>query len=328
MDSDNRRLILVTGLPRSGTTVVGDVLATAARTTSLYEPMNFQSGDYRFNSGFPVCGSNDFSQADFEKFLLDMKTNQLNLRLGLFPHDSGFKAFAKLFTGGRSRVSYLKTRLSPFSRNVIWKDPFAVFCAEPAAVAGLSVVVTYRPPEAIAASYKRLGWSYDTQHLCSRMGESVACSHLVKDTTFGCQQGISNPVLGAVILWKLSMEMLLESISKGIDLILVSTGDLPDNAQFTMPCLIEKLKLTPTTKTQRLIESRFQKKTDQASVPQGHPHTQRRDLSSVNTYWKKVLSPKEVDFVRSHCDDLRIRIDTRLRKNQAEEQQVLSTNPT
>ena len=37
-------LILVTGMPRSGTTAVGEVLSTAAGTAVLHEPLNYLVG--------------------------------------------------------------------------------------------------------------------------------------------------------------------------------------------------------------------------------------------------------------------------------------------
>ena len=296
-------MVLVTGLPRSGTTVIGDVLATAQSTSSLYEPMNSQVGDYRFDSAFPVVGSDDFSLGQFRDFVSDMKFNRLKLRLGLFPHDRGGKALVKIFTGGRTRVSYLKTRLNPFAGNIIWKDPFAAFCVEAAAKENIDVVVAYRPPAAIAASYKRLQWSYDIQHLWTRIGESGVATDELKHLCFGHHEGISNSVIGAVFLWNLSMHLLLGSFETcGGKISLIPTGDLPDTADGVFSNLFSKLDLKATTKTTRILEKRFRKRTEQSSVPQGHPHSQKRDLSSVNTYWKDVLSEREAEFIKLHCN--------------------------
>ncbi len=43
MDINN--FLLVTGLPRSGTTPVGELLTLDWRSFYIYEPMNFDSGD-------------------------------------------------------------------------------------------------------------------------------------------------------------------------------------------------------------------------------------------------------------------------------------------
>lgn len=309
MESNSRNIILVTGLPRSGTTVIGDVLATAQKTASLYEPMNAQSGDIRFDASFPVCGSEDFSHSDFKAFLNDMKCNQLKLRLGLFPHDRGFKALAKVFTGSRTRYSYLKTRLSPFARHLIWKDPFALFCVQAAATENVSTVIAYRPPHAIAASYKRLRWSYDVQHLATRLGESTDGLCWDNGVLDGYHSGVSNPVLGAVFLWNLSVRMILNGIDDGLDLKLVSTGQLPDTATKVFPHLFQALGLSETSKTEHLLNTRFKKRPQQSAVPQGHPHSSNRDLTSVNTYWEEVLTQREADFVSQHCGELKTAIE-------------------
>ena len=311
MAINNRRLVLVTGLPRSGTTVIGDVLATANATTSLYEPMNFQSGDKRFDASFPVCGSDNFSQSDFNKFVGDMQSLKLNLRLGLFPHDRGIKALAKIFTGGRSRMSYLKSRLARSAQTVIWKDPFALFCAEAAYDTPIDVAVAYRPPHAIAASYKRLNWFYDTQNLWSRLTQTAAGRKLAGESPT-ITKGISNAVQGAVFLWLASARMMSMMIDEGKPLTVVSTGHLPDKPHETMMTLFQHLNLSPSKKTTRVIEKRFTKRTNQNAVPSGHPHSQMRDLSSVNTYWKEVLSDAEAEYIHDHCSDLQSQIEPQM----------------
>jgi hypothetical protein len=314
MNTLKRKLTLVTGLPRSGTTVLGDILATAKSSTSLYEPMNFQSGDYRFDASFPVPGSADFSKSDLDCFLEDLRNCKLDLRLGIFPHDRWLKALGKIITGGRSRFSYLKSRLSPFSNNIVWKDPFALFCVDDVEEADIDVAVAYRPPEAIAASYKRLNWSFDTQNLCTRLletqvGQEIVSTHALDlDLT----AGISNPVKGAVFLWMTSARMILNSLNNGSELLLVSTGDLPNNPEATFQRIFDRLALQPTTKTHRTITQRFAIQENQQTVPTGHPHTRKRNLNSVNTYWKEVLTVRESEYVQLHCNELREQLEANL----------------
>ena len=317
MGTTKRRLVLVTGLPRSGTTVVGDVLATAEQTTSLYEPMNFQSGDVRFDASFPVCGSDEFSRAEFQLFLQDLTSLRLNLRNGLFPHDTGMKAIAKWFTGGRSRVSYLKSRISLFSQNIIWKDPFAIFCLPAALDKGLDVVVTYRPPAAIAASYKRLHWSYDTTHLAKRLAQTVWGTQFCEEPRGIDVAGISKPVAAAVFLWMASSKMILHLADRGANVSVVSTGELPNDYQGAFDHLFEKMSLKQTDKTRRLSQKRFEQRNDLKKVPNGHPHSQNRDLKSVNTYWKQVLSEPEIEYVETTCSTVQSRIESLLMRSPA-----------
>lgn len=299
-----RRLILVTGLPRSGTTLVGDILASAKKTTSLYEPMNFQSGDVRFPSNFPICGTEEFSQSQFEEFLCDLKNLRLSLRTGLFPHDRGLKAFAKYFTGGRSRTSYRKSRLSPLAKTIIWKDPFAVFCQEEAIQAGIDVVVTYRPPHAIAASYKRLNWTYDIAGLKQRLAETSWGSAILDADETARPSDVSREVHGAVSLWKASCRVLLKQAETCNTVRVIDTGGLPSSYESVLPRLFRELSLQATAKTDRLVEKRFTSVGSKNAVPQGHPHTRRRDVHSVNSYWKQVLSEEEANYIDVQCSEM------------------------
>lgn len=245
-----------------------------------------------------------FSHSDLQAFLYDISNFRLTLRSGVFPHDRGVKAFVKWFTGGRSRTSYLKSRLTWFATNIIWKDPFAIFCFDAVRNSGIDVVVTYRPPAAVAASYKRLNWTYDLSDVRSRLLETNWGGALMELTSRSSQSNISKSVLDAVLLWRSSTQMLLNSFEKGNPATIIRTGDLPDSCESILPALFETLDLKQTRKTRRYIANRFQAKVNQKSIPVGHPHTRRRDVGSVNTYWKEILNTDESEFVKRECSVL------------------------
>ena len=58
-----RRLILVTGVPRSGTTAVGQMLSLAAGAGALHEPFNYHSGLRHIANYFEIPGTVAFGLA-------------------------------------------------------------------------------------------------------------------------------------------------------------------------------------------------------------------------------------------------------------------------
>ena len=59
-----KRLVLVTGTPRSGTTAVGSILAAAPGARELYEPFNRHVGMVEVDVDFPVVGAGTLDEPD------------------------------------------------------------------------------------------------------------------------------------------------------------------------------------------------------------------------------------------------------------------------
>lgn len=164
-----RRLILVTGAPRSGTTAVGQYLGWAERTATLYEPMNYDTGDKCIQRYFEVPGSDEFSFQDFDDLVSRVSRLRLNLKSGIFSGESLRRVLLKTFVGSQSRQSYARARIDPRCQTIIWKDPIAVFAARRLTEQfRVPVVVTPRPPVAVVASFKRLNWQFDVKNISER----------------------------------------------------------------------------------------------------------------------------------------------------------------
>ena len=295
-----KQLILVCGLPRSGTTVVGDIIAAPKKTVSLYEPLNPQSGDFRFNSGFIVPGVGDISYRQFDQFVDDVRELKLKLRPGVFPHETGWRKQVKRIVGGRSRTSLLRARLSRKPVRIVWKDPFAVFCIDSILQRGDKVLVTYRPPNAIAASYKRLNWTFDIDSLKSRIASLDGISiDVLHDTE---SQTVRREVQCAVFLWLATVQYYLLMINKYKNISIVSTGHLPNKAKTIFPGIFKELGIEYDCSAQRAVNSRFKADVKNLrDLPSGHPHSRNRDINKVNDYWSKVLSKSEIKYVAERC---------------------------
>lgn len=294
-----RRVVLVTGTPRSGTTVVGNALALAADAKALYEPMNMHSGDKAVRRYFEVPDENEFSAADCDDLISRVASLSLQLRSGAFNHERGLRRVAKVMIGGQSRHSLRMARLTPRVRHVIWKDPFAPFVARRAIEQfGIPVVVTVRPPLAVVASFKRLDWRFNMKELNRSLHNKYFASQPMKDPDDIVERGAA--------LWQMVYGELKELHESHPDhLRIVMMDGLIDTAAETFAALYSDLGLHASDKTRLEIAKMFQP--DDAAkddVPAGHPHSRNRNIRAANTYWSKILDEREIAAVRARTDAL------------------------
>jgi Sulfotransferase domain len=157
--------ILVTGMPRSGTTWVAHMLAAGGETVYVNEPLNPQHPpggspgilnadvDHRFHY---ICSDNDQRFLPAYHDLLALRYHPLaEIRRNHTVRDLPRQADAiRRFTAGKLR-----------GRRVLVADPYAVFSIPWFVSVGFNVVVIVRHPAATVSSRKRLGWIFDVADL-------------------------------------------------------------------------------------------------------------------------------------------------------------------
>lgn len=293
-----RKLVLVTGAPRSGTTAVGKILALSENTKSLYEPMNFETGDRCVGRYFERPGFGGFSEKTFDDLVERIARLDLRLRRGIFPNEPLAKKIVKFFVGGQSRQSLLLARLSRHNGTIIWKDPIAALSARRAVEQwGIPVVVTYRPPEAVAASFKRLGWGFNMPVMNGALGVAHP------------QARSRDLVTRAAVLWTLIYHELFDLHRQHPELV----SFLPIDMVLRDPHrsyreLAEKLGLfLPEDRLAAAIAKRSAQKG--SVVPSGSAHSRKRDVTQINSYWSRVLTDEELATVRTICAPLQAEIE-------------------
>ena len=157
--------ILVTGMPRSGTTWAAHMLAAGKQVAYINEPLNPQHPpggspgvlnadvEHRFQY---ICDDNDQRFAPAYRDLVGLRYRPLaELRRNHTLRDVPRQAhFIRTFAGGRLR-----------QRRVLVADPYAVFSIPWFLGRGFQVVVMVRSPGATVSSRKRLGWLYNIAEL-------------------------------------------------------------------------------------------------------------------------------------------------------------------
>lgn len=292
----NRRVILVTGAPRTATTPVGNLLAQCRGTVSLYEPLG-PTGLSRVGVWFPMVGDDlGVAEAALPQLIDDLAA----FRPGkLKPQARGGRA-ASLVTslfGSRTLHSVRLARLQPWARTVIWKDPHAIMMVPDLVEAGLDVVVTARTPRAHAASYRRLDWHSKARDVYPRWSARYGRCEVVESFLNRSEDS----VISAALLWRLSYLPLLrtETLRR---VHLITSEALEQDEQATYRMLIGDLGLTPTRAVERTLSR--EKREARASEMSQKTHDWTRSVASVNQYWKDVLSHEDLRHVDEITSDL------------------------
>ncbi|MGH6948320.1 MAG: hypothetical protein ACREDZ_13395 [Kiloniellales bacterium] len=302
-----KRVVLVTGSPRSGTTIVGKLLGFARGTRYLYEPLHAERGVRAVKNWFEIPGTSHFPRDVADDCIRNISRLELDLKPVRKVDGNLLVRFAKRhITGTRTKVTYRLCRLDPFLRTVIWKDPLACFLVEQAAtVHRIPVIATVRSPLATMASYKRLSWGTrynDIYDLAERLRE---IGFVFSDRISANPRHDGEAAYGAAMFWHLIYSVLLAWHDRGVDFRFVDLDRLVARPIAVSRELYAFAGLDLGQSEERKIGALYGTKSASKDEPShGRVHDMRRSPKSITDYWRRVLTAAEIDFCRSLNADL------------------------
>ena len=153
--------ILMTGMPRSGTTFISHILLKSNSLVYLPEPFNMNYGLLGVDCRFPYIRSQD-SNDKYVPLLEDLFNFRASYKRN-YSRDGNFKKITKFFFGSRANIRYrLNGSFKKNSSRFLIKDPDAAFLSGYMYERyNCQVMIIIRHPGAIMASFKRLGWTFD-----------------------------------------------------------------------------------------------------------------------------------------------------------------------
>lgn len=274
------------------------MLARCRGVVSLYEPFG-PTGLAAVPERYPILGRGlGLEPNSLDGLLEDLR----KLHPGKLKPQQRPGAPARLATrifGSRTLHSFRMAQLQPWSRIVLWKDPHAIFLAPDLASRGadVDVVVTVRTPRAHAASYKRLGWRSKASEVyprwAVRFGRCELCERFVDRA--------HDSVVSAALLWRLCYLPLIRTGALS-SIYRITSEDLERNEAGTYLGLMEKLGLEPSAAVDRALTNARHHSPPQELGKRVHDWT--RSVSSVNSYWKQVLSPADLEIVDVLTSDI------------------------
>ena len=261
---------------------------------TLHEPFNFHVGLRDVDRYFEIPGTSGFSTEQLSRRIDGIRNLRMRFKPGVFPEDRGLRRALKHIVGGRSRASYRLCRLQPGLETIVWKDPFACFCADVLTdVHGIPVVVTVRNPWAGAASFKRMGWRFDVRDILARAAEA---NLFEPDWESLAARELDNPTINAAVLWNAVYGALLRQ-SGGRAIHLVNLDDILEHPLGAYAQLYAGLSLQWSDHVAGKISEMYESRSQRVLPREKRAHDRKRDLSSINRYWKELLGEEEAEAV-------------------------------
>lgn len=270
--------LLVTGMPRSGTTWLARLLATAPRTS-------MPGRELMTPEGYALHHTIDGWVALQSLTPRQRRLISLSYR-GLNP-----------FTFGRYGRRQLRASLP--STRVVVKDPFAmlslpVICD----LTGAQPLLVHRHPGAMLVSYRRMGWQPDLTELRPLLREHRQ-AHGTTDA--GLPElplpGETDDATAMAVFWSILYEIALDRAASIDDLVVVSHEELAGGGMPAVRTLFSTLDLTTSADTQAEIEHEQPSvaKAPETTAERPALHDFDRAPEQAAHSWRSRLEPGELE---------------------------------
>jgi len=289
--------ILVTGMPRSGTTWIGRMLQASQSVGYISEPFNlaYSPGTFRV----PVDHWYTYVTRENEHRFLPTLQEGLEYKYPLARELRRCRSRTDL----RSALAMWWSFARSSGRRPLVKEPHAVFSAEWfARRLGSDVVITVRHPAAVVSSWKRLGWSFDFAHLLeqpalirdwlrpfkSEMEAALAPSHDLVDRV--------------ALLWRVVYAVVAEYQNRFPEFILLRQEDLSREPLERFAALYDRLGL-PFTSAARHAVTVSSSSQNPKETPVESPYETQIDSRATLDGWRRRLDADEVRRIRAITEE-------------------------
>lgn len=290
--------VLVTGAHRSGTTWVGKMLAAAAMTAYISEPMNVlhRPGIFRAKVRYwyqYICEENESEYLPAFQELLEFDYHLWNEIRSIHSR----RDFLRM---GRDFLIFYNGLMR--GQRPLLKDPFAVFSAPWfAEQLNCKVVITVRHPAAFASSLKRLNWTFDFNDLLNQ--PLLMRAHL-EPYRAEMQSIRADDVIGqAALLWKLIYRSVHTLGEANPDFVIVRHEDLSRDPVSGYRDLYKVLGLEFTPRVEKIILNASSSE-NPAEASRKQIHTVKLDSRANISSWKKRMDAEETDRIRKMTEEI------------------------
>lgn len=289
--------VLVTGLPRSGTTWLARLLATAAHAALCgREPMNPRDGQYALGGTLQGWARLQ-DPTPRQRRLLRLTYSGWNPR-----------------TYGRYGRHQWRAPL-PRTRVVV-KDPFALLSTPAiASVTGARPVVVYRHPGAVLASFRRVGWQPDLAGVGPWIEQAADRDPAVAAARRAASVEHSD-VRRMVAYWLAMHRFAIDDLDTLPDAVLVSHAGIAGGGLEGVGRLFSRLGLTPTDETRAEMSGSASRDSPTQGLDKIGPdatslHRLHRSPGEVAESWRGQLDAGEVDEIDELAGPMLAELETR-----------------
>jgi hypothetical protein len=278
--------ILVTGVPRSGTTWLARLLAGSPGTALAgREPMNPRGRQYAL--GGTVAGW---------ARLTDLTPRQRRLLRSAY---RGWNPWVYSRFGTRQWAGPL-----PRTRLVV-KDPFAMLSLPSVVRAtGALPVLVYRHPGAVLASYRRMQWQPDLEELAAIVAD-VRAGGSGQDLPDLPRRGEASPAEEMGLFWSVLHELALADAERS-GVVVVSHSELATGGVVAGSTLAERLGL----RWSPAMAEELSNEAPSAPVRTEQLHNFDRAPAAVAEEWRAKLTSLDIERIEAVTERTRARLES------------------
>ena len=299
-----KKPIIISGIPRSGTTALGRILSSIEGFSMIYEPFNLNQGikDIQFN--YPYPGKN-ISVKQFQSIFNNLIQFRSSFKKGYLKNDSTAKRIFKTFFGNESSLSYFKAKKTLSTNQLLIKDPFLLFSSKELCL-NHKVIICYRPLMPLAASFKRMKWDFkEFEDLINFFPRNS-----IKSLRFKACDKISSNVVGAIQFYELFYNY-INSINPNKNLYFFSQQEFSTDPIEEITNVLKWLELGVSDKIIQLSQSLNKGKSSHIHFPdQNIQHDPNYNKKYSNEYYKLVLTKEEIELIDAFVAEERFELPT------------------
>ena len=286
--------IIVSGMPRTATTIVGKVISNKAPYNVIYEPFNSSQGLNSIDINYLIPGSN-IMENDFDRILHNLSNLNGKFKLGINENESLFKTLIKYTVGNESSISFKRAKYFNSKRGLIIKDPFLLFASEYLSN-NYKIIICERPLLPLAGSFKRMSWTF---HEYSRLLKDLKKIGLdIKNPKQFHNSNISPFIVGAVQFFYLYTLFKKRLVNKD-NIYFFNQHHLSTNPKNSISSLFDWLNIEYSKNDiNKIAMSISGSSTKNKSPKKGVQHDKLYDKQYANEYFKLVLTEDEIKYVK------------------------------
>lgn len=289
--------ILVTGAPRSGTTIVGQFVAAPRQVASVYEPFNMHIGLRDIPRQFVYVTSGSSAEPAVQAAVDALLAGRGAFRASRLPGDDPgpVKRLLRRTLVSRTNVDYQLSARRPGRTRWLLKDPLAGFSAEWLHRSyGANTVVTVRHPAATVASYLRLGWRFSLTELQAQ--PELMRDHL-QPVLATVDAGALTAVEEGALLWRCYYQVLGTYLDRNPGMTAVRHEDLCREPVAVVRALYRQLGLPLDDRIIRRVRAQTGSH-NPAAPTTGTVHTLARSSRDLLDSWRTELTMSDAERIK------------------------------
>lgn len=281
----NKKPILITGAPRSGTTWTGRIISLSTNVRYIHEPFNLDVG-YK---NTPIQYWLEFIDEDFS----DIKQKEVLSFISSFYGIYNFQTYQyysniKSIRGIYHFLNEFRHRL--YQRPLI-KDPIAIMSTEWIyKKLNCNVVITIRHPAAFVASLLIKGWEFDFNNYLVQKNLMDKCLYDYTDDIVEFSKNRKSIIDQGILLWNTIYSIVYKYKKKyNDDWMFVKHEDLSKLPVEKFKDIFKYLNIN--------FDSQVEKRIISSTTASKNTELERNSLENLCT-WKSRLSPDEINNVK------------------------------